>query len=154
VNRNRLTYQLAVALILAGSLVYAGGYEKPGPDNRTYRVRVVSSFETEFIDCYRFDTPNPVELTIDLLFQTIPYRHGQLDTVQADFKAVSLSGQALSIMFFGTAVDPLERLNGEAVNEFGDTFVFSGREAKDCEPEPFEAFRLQRDSTTYQRRGD
>jgi hypothetical protein len=94
------------------------------------------------------------ELTIDLLFQTITYRHGQLDTVQADFKAVSLSGQALSIMFFGTAVDPLERLNGEAVNEFGDTFVFSGQEEKDCEPEPFEEFRLQRDSTAYQRRGD
>jgi hypothetical protein len=154
VNRNRLTYQLAVALILAGSLVYAGGDEKPGPDNRTYRVRVVSSFGTEFIDCYRFDTPSPGELTIDLLFQTITYRHGQLDTVQADFKAVSLSGQALSIMFFGTAVDPLARLNGEAVNEFGDTFVFSGQEDKDCEPEPSEEFRPERDSTAYQRRRD
>jgi hypothetical protein len=103
-------------------------------------------------------TTGPTEsesfLASRLNLSTATDRHGQLDTVQADFKAVSLSGQALSIMFFGTAVDPLERLNGEAVNEFGDTFVFSGQEEKDCEPEPFEEFRLQRDSTAYQRRGD
>jgi hypothetical protein len=72
--------------------------------------------------------------------------------------ALSLDGS----LFFAPLLRerPLDRLNGEAVTESGDTFVFSGREEKDCEPEPFEGpppseeFRLQRDSTAYQRRGD
>jgi hypothetical protein len=100
------------------------------PTGRTFRVTVKSSFGTTFTDCYRFDVPNPGDLTIDLLFQTITYRHGQLDDADASsrFKAVSRSGQALSIMFFGEEIQALEQLTGEAVNEFGDTFVFSGPE--------------------------
>jgi len=100
------------------------------PTGRTFRVTVVSSFGTTFTDCYRFDVPSPGDLTIDLLFQTITYSHGQLDEadVRSRFKAVSRSGQPLSIMFFGEEIQALERLTGEAVNEFGDTFVFSGLE--------------------------
>jgi hypothetical protein len=92
----------------------------------TFRVTVKSSFGTTFTDCFRFDFPNPGDLTIDELFQTITYRHGQLDTVDTRFKAVSRSRQALSIMFYGEEIEALEQLTGEAVNEFGDTFVFSG----------------------------
>jgi hypothetical protein len=50
-------------------------------------------------------------------------------------------------MFFGEAFDPLKRLIGEAVNEFGDTFVFSGPEDADCEPSSSGAA-----STVYYRR--
>jgi hypothetical protein len=100
------------------------------PTGRTFQVTVVSSFGTTFTDCFRFDVPSPGDLTIDLLFQTITYSHGQLDEadVRSRFKAVSRSGQPLSIMFFGEEIQALERLTGEAVNEFGDTFVFSGLE--------------------------
>jgi hypothetical protein len=100
------------------------------PTGRTFRVTVKSSFGTTFTDCFRFDVPNPGDLTIDELFQTVTYRHGQLDDADASlrFKAVSRSGQELAIMFFGEEIEALEQLTGEAVNEFGDTFVFSGPE--------------------------
>jgi hypothetical protein len=95
---------------------------------KTFRVTVKSSFGTTFTDCFRFDFSNPGDLTINLLFQTITYRHGQLDTVDTRFKAVSRSGQPLSIMFYGEEIEALEQLTGEGVSEFGDTFVFSGPE--------------------------
>ena len=101
-----------------------------------YRVTVKSSFGTTFTDCFRFDVPQPGFLTIDGLGPAIRYRHGQLDPlpplIPTSFKAVSLFGQPLSIMFFGKEVEGLERLSGEAVNEFGNTFVFSGLEVPDC----------------------
>ncbi len=104
---------------------------------RIFRVTVKSSFGTTFTDCFRFDTPNSGDLSIDLLFQVITYRFGQLNTVSSRFKSVSRSGQALSIMFFGEAFDPLNQLTGEAVNEFGDTFVFSGPSDAACVPRLF-----------------
>ena len=104
-----------------------------------YQVTVKSSFGTTFTDCYRFDTPQPGFLTIEGLGPAIRYRLGQLDPlpggtpgVDTRFKAVSLFSQPLSIMFFGEEVEGLEQLNGEAVNEFGDTFVFSGLEVPTC----------------------
>jgi len=99
---------------------------------KLFQVTVKSSFGTTFTDCFRFDTPNSGDLTIDRLFQTITYRHGQLDSVQARFKAVSRSGQPLSIMFYGEEIEALELLTGEAVNEFGDTFVLAGLETSSC----------------------
>jgi len=111
----------AVGLVLISN-TYAN------PTDRTFRVTVKSSFGTTFTDCYRFDLDG--NLTIDLLFQTLTYRHGQLDEadVQSRFKAVSRFGQPLAIMFFGEEIQALEQLTGEAVSEFGDTFVFSGPE--------------------------
>ena len=100
------------------------------PTGETFSVTVKSSFGTTFADCFRFDVPGAGDLTIDGLGQVITYRHGQLDEPEAsaNFKAVSRSGQPLAIMFFGAEVEALEELTGEAVNEFGDTFVFSGPE--------------------------
>jgi len=103
---------------------------------KTFLVTVKSSFGTTFTDCFRFDNPGPGQLTIDGLFQTITYRHGQLDQVDTRFKSVSRFGQPLSIMFSGEEIEPLEQLNGEAVNEFGDTLVFSGREELTCPAAP------------------
>jgi hypothetical protein len=110
------------------SNTYAAG--DPSPAGETFSVTVKSSFGTSFTDCYRFDVPGAGDLTIDLLGQVITYRFGQLNEPEASvrFKAVSRFGQPLSIMFFGEEVEALEELTGEAVNEFGDTFVFSGLE--------------------------
>ncbi len=99
---------------------------------RIFGVTVKSSFGTTFNDCFRFDVPGTGDLSIDLLFQVITYRHGQLDQVDTRFKAVSRFDQPLSIMFYGEEIEALERLTGEAVNEFGDTFVFSGLETSSC----------------------
>jgi hypothetical protein len=100
------------------------------PTGNTFRVTVKTSFGTTFTDCYRFDVPVAGSLTIDLLSQLLTYRHGQLDEADARsrFKAVSRFGQPLSIMFYGEEIEALEQLTGEAVSEFGDTFVFSGPE--------------------------
>ena len=100
------------------------------PTGNTFSVTVKSSFGTTFTDCFRFDVPGAGDLTIDLLRQVVTYRHGQLDAPDASarFKAVSRSRQPLAIMHFGEEIEALEQLTGEAVNEFGDTFVFSGPE--------------------------
>ena len=138
----RVLMSLAVAvglavLVIGVGVVHAQRQALPaGPSNTIYGVMIVSSFGTNFTDCFRFDNPGPGDLSIDGLGQTITYRHGQLDTNSERFKAVSRSGQALAIMFFGEAVDPLNRLNGEAVNEFGDTFVFSGTSNPTCPAGP------------------
>jgi hypothetical protein len=97
-----------------------------------FRVTVKSSFATTFMDCFRFNVPNPGDLSIDGLGQTITFRHGQLNTVRTSFKAVARSGQRQSIMFYGEEVEALERLSGEAVDDAGDTFVFSGLETATC----------------------
>jgi hypothetical protein len=112
---------------------------------RIFRVTVKSSFGTTFTDCFRFDTPVLGSLTIDGLGQIITYRHGQLDEVATQFKAVSRSGQPLSIMYYGEEVEGLEQLNGQAVNEFGNTFVFSGPEVPSC-IRPLEALASDGDS--------
>jgi hypothetical protein len=100
----------------------------------TYHVTVVSSFGTMFTDCFRFDNPGPGMLNIDGLGFPITYVHGQLDAVGTRFKSVSTSGQPLSIAFNGEELTALTLLNGEAVNEFGDSFVFSGPLDPACVP--------------------
>jgi hypothetical protein len=117
---------LSFAAFAVGLALISSAYAQV--TGKTFRVTVKSSFGTTFTDCFRFDFPNPGDLTIDLLFQTITYRHGQLDTVDTSFKAVSRSGQPLSIMVYGEEIEALEQLTGEGVNEFGNTFVFSGPE--------------------------
>jgi len=77
------------------------------------------------------------------LFLPVTYRHGQLDTLEERFKAVSRSFQPLAIMFFGEAFDPLDLMVGEAVNEFGDTFVFTGPSDAACVPGLFSGDALQ-----------
>ena len=129
-----LAVAVGLAFVINGAgLLHAQRQAAPaGPSNTIYQVTVVSSFGTTFTDCFRFDTPGMGDLTIDGLGPAITYRHGQLDSNSERFKAVSRFGQPLSIMFFGEAVDALNRLNGEAVSEFGDTFVFSGTSTVAC----------------------
>ena len=103
-----------------------------GVTGKTYLVTVKSSFRTTFTDCFRFDVPAPGELSIDGLGESVIYRYGQLWAVKTSFKAVSLSGEFLSIMFYGEEVDALKQLNGEGVNEYGDTFVFTGLQTATC----------------------
>src|ERR1700737_2645858 len=71
---------------------------------RIYKVTVKSNFGTTFSDCLRFDVPGAGDLTIDGLGQIpLTYRHGQLDTVNTRFKALTRSG--LLIMFYGEEVE-------------------------------------------------
>lgn len=136
-----MNYIQTLFAVLTGSLVFLSnvpGVTASGPSGKTFRVRVVSSLGTRFTDCFRFDTPNTGDLTIDLLSQTITFRHGGLepdeDTIFSKFKAVSRRSQPLSIMFFGDTEDELDLMIGQAVNEFGETFVFAGGEDTACVP--------------------
>jgi len=118
----------AVGLVLVGS-AYAQ------VTGRTFRVTVKTSAGATFTECFRFDRPNPGDLTLDQLppgFRVVTYRHGQLDTVDTRFKAVSRTGAPFAIMFYGEEIEALEQLTGEAVNEFGDSLVFSGIEVTAC----------------------
>src|SRR6266849_3747224 len=110
----------------------------PDVTGKVFHVTVVSSFGTTFGDCFRFDVPAAGDLSIDGLGQVITYGHGQLNTGGTRLKAVSRSGQPLSIMFYGEEVTALTQLTGEAVSEFGDTFVFSGPETMTCVAAPVE----------------
>jgi hypothetical protein len=129
------------AVTMLSFMAFAGGLAPINSANawvgkKIFRVTVKSSFATTFTDCYRFNVPNPGDLSIDGLGQTITYRHGQLNTVRTSFKAVSRSGQPQSIMFYGEELEALERLSGEAVDDAGDTFVFSGLETATCGAPP------------------
>ena len=128
-------------LTLVSFMAFAGGLAPINSANawvgkKVFRVTVKSSFATTFTDCFRFNVPNSGDLSIDQLGQTITYRHGQLNTVRTSFKAVARSGQPQSIMFYGEEVEALERLSGEAVDDAGDTFVFSGLETPTCVASP------------------
>ena len=124
-----------VAMVIMGfSLAMAADIES-AHRTRTYRVSVESSFGTTFTDCFRFNTPNSGDLSADLLGQTLTYRHGKLDTVRRRFKAVTRDN-AFEIMYFGRFITPDDqippRITGEAINELGDTFVFSGVRDEAC----------------------
>ena len=123
---------LSMAFTLGLASISSTDAWETGVTGKIFRVTVKSSFGTTFKDCYRFDVPNPGDLSIDGLGQTITYRHGQLNTVPTSFKAVARSGQRQSIMFYGEELEALERLSGEVVDDAGDTFVFSGLETATC----------------------
>lgn len=127
--------RIAVLAILVLALAPAMGTHAQ-VTGKTFNVTVKSSFGTTFTSCFSFDVPGTGQLSIGGLSQPVTYRHGQLDEVNTRFKAVSRFGQPLSIMFYGEEVEALEQLNGEAVNEFGATFVFSGPEAASCPAAP------------------
>jgi hypothetical protein len=137
VKKKERTMTKIAALTILSLVVFAGGLVSVNSANawtgsRIFRVTLKSSFGTTFTDCFRFNVPGPGDLSIDLLGQTITYRYGQLNTIPTSFKAVSRSGQPLSIMYYGEELEALEQLFGEAVNEFGDSFVFSGLETATC----------------------
>ncbi len=96
-----------------------------------FEVQVQSSFGTVFTDCFQFDRTNTLNI---LGFPTpLTYTFGDLDTDRSRFKAVTRSDPAppFQIMFFGRSLN-FGRIKGEALNEFGDTFIFSGVRNDSC----------------------
>lgn len=95
-----------------------------GPDGFTYLVHVRSSFGTKFDDCFAFDT-NGV-LTISGLGEPETFDHDALGTDDRDWQATSPASGSLGIAFHGSTKHDGNKINGNAINEFGDTFVFKG----------------------------
>ncbi len=110
----------------------AGGGDGVGP---AYQVLVRSSFDTEFIDCLRFDDLG--NLDSDVLGETLTWEAEGLGTSANHWQSTSWSGAALGIAFNGTFMMPVDdvfqKIRGDAVNEDGDTFVFRGRLDETCD---------------------
>lgn len=96
----------------------------------TYKVFVRVSDGTTFTDCLHFDDPAIGRLTVDGL-GTLTYRHGGLDSAHNRFKAVT-RGPGFETMLFGTFRSNLRQLQGEALDELGATYVFTGRRNASC----------------------
>jgi hypothetical protein len=105
----------------------------PAAIQATYEADVQSSFGTTFTDCFRFNDPDPKDLFIDGFGVPLLFRFGDLNQDKARFQAITVtdSGAPFAIMFYGK-FGTFGRFNGQAVNEFGDTFVFSGQRNDLC----------------------
>jgi hypothetical protein len=113
------------ALVLASIALPAQGDHV----RRTYEVVVQSSAGATFTDCFRFDRQQSTVLTIDGL-GSILYTLGGLGNRPNRFKGVGAAGNA-AISFFGSK-RKFRRISGEAVNNGGVAFVFSGRRREGC----------------------
>lgn len=127
--------RVATVIAIAIGLVL-GTSTRADVTQQTYKVALTSEQQQTFLECFRFDTPTPHDLSLDVLGQTLVYAHGQFDTDGRRFMAVSRSGQVLAIMFSGYEVTPAGQITGEAVSENGDTWVFLGTPVDQCDPLP------------------
>lgn len=141
-QRNCLGLAFCIALSLGGAnLALAGNegdnhrHKNDGPDGNTYLVHVKSSFGTKFDDCYSFDHNSPGTLTIQWLGEPLTYAHDDLNKDDEDWQATSQAYAFLGIAFHGSTDHHGEKIKGNAVSEFGDTFVFKGEKSKKCEVE-------------------
>jgi hypothetical protein len=114
-------------------------------DNNVYRCQVKSDFGTAFEDCFRFTSPGlqsqDFDLFIDLLGEILGCEckaEGSLENPQfnesREFHCVNaLFSAFLNIAFEGEVAEHGETLkNGQAVNEFGDSFVFRCVQDPEC----------------------
>jgi hypothetical protein len=106
-------------------------------NSNVYRCEVKSSFGTQFTDCFRFTSPGfqsqHFDLFPDLLGEVLGCEckaRGTFENPQFNesrfWHCASAGGAILGISFEGAA-GQVKLFRTEAVNEFGDSFVF------DCE---------------------
>ena len=114
------------ATVLVALMLASGSAIADRPDGISYEVDVKTSFGTEFTDCFiftDFGILNVVGLGWPLAFD-----QANLGTHEVFWLSVTLSGGGFQIAFNGMATgnefDGM--LKGNAINEFGDTFVFKG----------------------------
>jgi hypothetical protein len=123
-----LRYDFVSALLVVGMMFFAT--PTMAVDGSTYEVDVVSSFGTKFSDCFRFDTSG--NLVIDLLVKPQTFAHTNLDTHPSKWQSSSKSGDPLAIVFHGRTNESGKEIEGDAINEFGETFIFGGIINPDC----------------------
>src|SRR3990170_1329596 len=96
-------------------------------DGDTYEVTVTTSFGTNFVDCFRFDTSG--NLVVDLLGQTLTFDRINLGSALFGWQATSRSNDPLAIAFSGRANGSLR---GDGISEFGETFHLQGTIDASC----------------------
>jgi hypothetical protein len=97
---------------------------------RTYEVVVQSSAGATFTDCFRFDRPQSTVLTIDGL-GSILYTHGGSAIAPTVSRGCVLRVTPRSVSLAASR-EKFRRISGEAVNNGGVAFVFSGRRREGC----------------------
>ncbi len=126
-NVKTTTQMAAIAALVLASVALPAQADHV---RRTYEVVAQSSEGATFMDCLRFDQPQSTVLTIDGL-GSILYTHGGLGNGLKRFKGVGAAGDA-AVSFFGSFKRKFRRISGEAVNNRGVAFVFSGRRREGC----------------------
>ncbi len=103
--------------------------------NLVYAVKVKSSFLTEFDSCWSFGHHFPGVLKISDLNGggVLTYAHDNRNKDDDDWQATSLSNANFGISFHGEVNNHGSEIKGNAVNEFGDTFVFKGKRIAKCQ---------------------
>ena len=106
---------------------------EPDAVQATFEAQVHSSFGTVFTDCFRFNAPRAGLLFIDGFGTPLLFRFGDLNTDRFAYQAITRtgSGAPFAIMFHGK-FPSLGRIKGQALNEFGDTFVLAGERNDSC----------------------
>ena len=108
---------------------------------RTYQVVVRDFLGNTFPDCLRFDDFGT--LTIDGMGQILTWRQKRLDLAPNAWQATSRAAAALPIAFDGVVSGTT--INGDAIDEDGDTYIIRGQENPACTLAP------QFDATAWQR---
>lgn len=96
---------------------------------RTFEANVISSFGTQFSDCFRFDDAGNV--FVDGLGQTQTFSQDFLGNSPAAWQSSSRTGDALAIAFHGRERDAMSWI-GNGINETGDTFIVIAFENPGC----------------------
>lgn len=124
---------LTVLLAIVAFPVASSAQETDVGVRATFEVTVQSNFGTVFTDCFRFDEPGNFRLTVDGFGTPLLYRFGDLNKDRTDFISItrSASNAPFQITFFGNFGN-VGRIRGQALNEFGNTFVFSGVRNESC----------------------
>jgi hypothetical protein len=103
-------------------------------DNNVYRCQVKSDFDTPFEDCFRFTSPGVQSDKFDLFVDGLGIVQGcsckaggSFNTpdfgASKEFQCVTTGIDDFGIAFNGRA-DGTQLKKGQAVNEFGDSFLF------------------------------
>lgn len=121
-------FDIAVKLgLLIGSLSSASVASAHSPDGQSYRAAVFSSFNTQFSSCFVFDRLGT--LTVQGYGPEV-YRHDELNTQPEAWQATPSSSPIPSgfiLSFHGTVGGNTGQIiSGNAMSEFGDTFIFQG----------------------------
>ena len=116
-------------LLVLGLLAFpVGSMANSNGDSQTFKVKVKTSFGTEFDDCYTFH--NNGVLDIALLPEPQIWAYKGLGTSRARWQSTSQSGDFFVIAFSG--LKWFLGLQGDGVSEEEATFKLKGHPDKNC----------------------
>jgi hypothetical protein len=128
---------IKAAVINIGALIAFGLHASSAfahiESGKSYKIYTISSFGTQFNDCIYF---SPAGILTVGDYGPLVYRNDQLNTDLRKWQATPASAPIPSgfiLSFQGSAEGTNGQvISGDAVNEFGDTFIFQGVVVSSC----------------------